>query len=58
MDLALHRITFFAKKGYVLRNLRNIQAEAKNRVSYKKQYMIQTNHNWVRSLCFLSKKLN
>ena len=40
VDPALHRTTFFAKKYYMLRNLlrnlRNIQAEAKNCVSYKK----------------------
>ena len=36
MNLALLKITSFAKKYYILRNLRNIQTEAGNCVSYKK----------------------
>ena len=49
MDPTLHRTTFFAKKYYMLRNLlrnlRNIQAEAKNCVSHKKHVICDTDQS-------------
>ena len=49
MDLALHRTTFCAKNYYMLKNLlrslRNIQAEAKNCVSYKKHVICDTDQS-------------
>ena len=47
VDLALHQTASSAKKYYALRNLRNIQAEAKNCVSHKKT---------CKNICFLSRR--